>query len=81
MFSAILPLLFAVVLLSSSAVDARQVRKDELRARQLEAAKRWNAPLGRREGAAATKNITFSNPKASGKHLNFYLLVYDVDIP
>lgn len=65
MFSAILPLLLAVVLLSNSVVDARQVRKDELRARQLEAAKRWNVPLGRRDVAAASKNITFSNPKAS----------------
>lgn len=68
MFSAILPLLFAVVLLSHSAVDARQVRKDEIRAKQLEAAKRWNVPLGRRDAVVgATKNITFSNPKASGE--------------
>lgn len=48
--------------------DARQFRKQEIHAKQAEAAKRWhiNSPVKRAQ-AATTKNITFSNPKASRK--------------
>ncbi|TFK35086.1 alpha/beta-hydrolase [Crucibulum laeve] len=65
MFSARVLLIFfgiATVFLTSG-TDARQIRKKELHARQLEAAKRWqpSAPVRR----AAPKNITFSNPRAS----------------
>ncbi|GLB33216.1 putative alpha beta-hydrolase [Lyophyllum shimeji] len=56
-----------VVAASVLVVDARQIRKQEIHARQAEAVKRWqnsahSFPVRR---AAAPKNITFSNPKAS----------------
>ena len=57
----------------SVAVSARMMSKDELRARQAEAAKRWSPELKARANArrddpgAGVKNITFSNPKASGE--------------
>lgn len=58
--------LIAVVFLLSSVVEARQMRKSELRARQLEAAKRWSGPLVERaKSSGGVQNITFSNPKAS----------------
>ncbi|KAF9449019.1 alpha/beta-hydrolase [Macrolepiota fuliginosa MF-IS2] len=63
MFSTILSFLIAALLLTSPA-DARQIRKDELRARQLEAAKKFNLP-SRRAVTSGVKNITFSNPRAS----------------
>jgi len=43
--------------------DARQMRKEELNARRVEAAKRWKSNPVRR--AVVANNITFSNPKAS----------------
>ena len=46
----------------TSAAEGRQIRKSELQAKQLEAAKRWQPTRVRR----ASKNITFSNPGASG---------------
>ena len=45
-------------------VDARQIRKQDLHARQIEAAKRFHRPT-KRAAAAGPQNITFSNPKAS----------------
>ena len=46
-----------------STVEGRQIRKSELHAKQLEAAKRWQLTPVRR---GASKNITFSNHRASG---------------
>lgn len=65
--STMLSVLLALVLLSGLVVDARQMRKDELKQRQLEAAKRFNAPVGRRATSPGVKNITFANPKAAGE--------------
>ena len=45
-----------------STTGGRQIRKSELQAKQLEAAQRWQLTPVRR----ASKNITFSNPRASG---------------
>lgn len=41
------------------------MRKDELKMRQLEAAKRFQPSLLERRGSSAGKNLTFSNPKAA----------------
>ena len=56
--------LVAVATLCSELAAGRQMRKRDIQARQREAAKRWQAtgPVRR----AAPKNITFSNPRASG---------------
>ncbi|KXN88358.1 Carboxypeptidase cpdS [Leucoagaricus sp. SymC.cos] len=72
LLTTILSALLAIVLLPDSAlVDARRISKDELRARQLEAVKRWREPLAQRAvSAGAIKNITFSNPKASQFFVN-----------
>ena len=65
-FSTVFSSLVVVAFLLSSAVNARQFRKSELLARQLEAAKRWKGPfVGRIESSGGVQNITFSNPKAS----------------
>lgn len=47
----------------TSTAEGRQIRKSELHAKQLEAAKRWQLTPVRR---GASKNITFSNRRASG---------------
>jgi len=60
----IVTLLVAMASLCSRDVDARQLRKEEIQARRLEAAKRWKTSPVMRE-TTARKNITFSNPKAS----------------
>lgn len=62
----ILNVLLAVVFLSSSSVHAAQLGESELRQRQWEAVKRFNAPLGVRAASPGVKNITFKNPRASG---------------
>jgi len=56
-----------VVTASVLGIDARQIRKQEIHARQAEAAKRWrdSARSFPSRRAVAPKNITFSNPKAS----------------
>ncbi|KDR71030.1 hypothetical protein GALMADRAFT_801430 [Galerina marginata CBS 339.88] len=60
--------LAATATLFSAPANGRQMRKKELHARQLEAAKRWQSTANvRRE---AVKNITFSNPKASQFFVN-----------
>lgn len=74
MFSArsLLTALAAALTLFTSNVDAL-VSKNELHARQIDAAKRWqpaSRPVRRADpapGVAAVKNITFSNPRASGQ--------------
>lgn len=60
----LLPLLAGCATLTSG-VTARQITKDEIKARQLEAAKRWNLPSPQVK-RDTVKNITFSNPKAKG---------------
>ena len=45
-------------------VEARQIRKQDLHARQIEAARRFHRPA-KRAASAGPQNITFSNPKAS----------------
>jgi carboxypeptidase D len=61
---------------SSSTALARQMSKSELHARQVEAAKRMHKPAFVERAELKTnstssgwqgKNITFSNPKASGQ--------------
>lgn len=69
--STMLSVLFVVILLSGWVVDAKQMRKSELRERQLEAARNFNRPVGKRAVSAGVKNITFSNPKASGESCFF----------
>ncbi|KAF9530918.1 alpha/beta-hydrolase [Crepidotus variabilis] len=62
-FSGILAALATATTLLTPIVTAKStLRKEELRARQLEAVKRWQ-PVKR--DVQATQNITFSNPKAS----------------
>lgn len=48
-------------------VEARQMTKQDLKAKQAEAAQRWeNSAAKRPKGTGGgVKNITFSNPKAS----------------
>jgi carboxypeptidase D len=60
--------LAATATLFFDSANGRKIRKQDVHARQLEAAKRWHttAPV-RRE---AVKNITFSNPKASEFFVN-----------
>lgn len=60
MFGARNVLVSALVAFISTA-EGRQIRKSELQAKQLEAAKRWQLTPVRR----ASKKITFSNPRAS----------------
>jgi len=56
-------ILAATATLLAIPADARQMRKEELNARRVEAAKRWKPSPVRR--AVVANNITFSNPKAS----------------
>ena len=63
---------FVAFLAVASTAGARMMRKDEVRAHQEEAAKRWqhagpaisHSTNVKRSGI---QNITFTNPKASGK--------------
>ncbi|PFH45326.1 hypothetical protein AMATHDRAFT_71834 [Amanita thiersii Skay4041] len=60
--------LYLLGLAATPAVNARQISKRELHARQAEAAKRWAADNFNKRKVIASpgvKNITFSNPKAS----------------
>ena len=53
-------------------VDGRQMTKHKLREKQLEALKRWAPPYSDSEPGlekrGGVKNITFTNPRASGEH-------------
>ena len=63
---------FVAFLVAASTASARMIRKEDVRARQAEAAKRWQRSHGpsfhptnvKRSGV---QNITFTNPKASGE--------------
>ncbi|CAA7269655.1 unnamed protein product [Cyclocybe aegerita] len=65
----LLATLVATTALFPVGTAARRITKQEIHARQVEAAKRWhiNGPVRREDTAtrAAVRNITFSNPKAS----------------
>ena len=67
----LLPLLGAAAVLGLYAsVDAKLINKADLHAKQAEAAARIRANLPRATGARVStgvKNITFTNPRASGK--------------
>ena len=63
---ALVALLALVAIGCLTEVEARQMTKQQLRARQLEAAARFAPQRRARGGSSAPKNITFSNPKASG---------------
>ena len=57
-------LVFFLLYLSVYLASARRISKNELHEKQRAAAKRFSIPtLGARE---SVKNITFSNPRASG---------------
>ena len=63
---------FVAFLAVASTAGARMMRKDEMRAHQEEAAKRWQhaGPAVSRSTnvkRSDVQNITFTNPKASGK--------------
>ncbi|RDB20370.1 hypothetical protein Hypma_012577 [Hypsizygus marmoreus] len=55
---------------SALGADARQIRKQEIHARQVDAAKRFHSHSFPVKRAAVPKNITFSNPKASQFYVN-----------
>ena len=69
----IIKLLCLFLFLSTSAELAlgRQLTKNQVREKQREAAKRWSAsnvfPAPRQAAENKVKNITFSNPRASGE--------------
>ena len=65
---------FVAFLVAASTASARMMRKDseDIRARQAEAAKRWQRSRGpnfhpTNLGRSGVQNITFTNPKASGE--------------
>ena len=62
----LLPLLAGVAAIAS--VEARMMSKTELHAKQAEAAARIRATMPRAT-STGVKNITFSNPRASGTSL------------
>lgn len=66
--TALLPLLAAGIAAIAS-VDARMMSKAELHAKQAEAAARIRANMPRAT-STGVKNVTFSNPRASGTSLN-----------
>jgi hypothetical protein len=53
-------------------IDARKMTKHLMKAKQLEAAKLWQPKGAFKEASGGVKNITFSNPKASGKYRTYY---------
>jgi carboxypeptidase D len=53
-------------------IDARKMTKHLMKAKQLEAAKLWRPEGAFKEASGGVKNITFSNPKASGKYRTYY---------
>ena len=66
---ALLPLLAATAL-GGELAAARRLSKAEVQAKQAEAAARIRANMPRASGASSSgvKNITFTNPRASGTH-------------
>jgi hypothetical protein len=49
-------------------VDGRKVTEHQIRAKQAEAAKRWETEGAVKRASSKVQNITFSNPKASSKY-------------
>lgn len=73
----LLLLLLTLASTSGVGVNARKIKKDDVRARQHDAAKRWsdisaNRNVKRDDPGAGVKNITFSNPKASGAYSSVF---------
>jgi hypothetical protein len=73
-FLSLIPVACALLgLCGVTGVNGRRMTKTEMRARQHDAAKRWAPEIKARANArrddpgAGVKNITFSNPKASGE--------------
>lgn len=69
MLGQVLQFVSCLLVLHSSllgAVEAKKITKNDLRARQAEAAKRWSMQPNLERRATGVKNITFSNPRASG---------------
>jgi len=66
--------LYGLLVASESFTDARHLSRQQLRQRQIEAAERFElrtrAPPEKCE--PGVKNITFTNPKASGKVLSMH---------
>jgi carboxypeptidase D len=62
----------AGVLCVAPCIDARRMTKHSMKAKQLEAAKRWKPEGAFKDASGGVKNITFSNPKAAGKHRTYY---------
>lgn len=60
------PAICILNLLLFGSVHARMITKNDLRARQVEAVKRWSMQPGLQKRATGVQNITFSNPRASG---------------
>ena len=65
--------IIALLAVAIATAGARIITKHEVRGRQLEAAKRWHTNANVPAAAAGNvqrsgvQNITFMNPKASGK--------------
>ena len=63
---------FSLLAFVSVFANARHITKEQIRAKQREAAKRWgisesNSFLKERASSPGVKNITFKNPKARGE--------------
>lgn len=64
----VLGFLAAATALLSVSVDAREMRKEDIRAAQHAAAKRWHSTPHRRDAAAApAQNLTFNSAQAKSK--------------
>ncbi len=62
----LVPALFLLQLSLCGVGDAKVMRKNDVRARQAEAARRWAMSPDIQKRAPGVQNITFSNPRASG---------------
>ncbi|KAI0951764.1 hypothetical protein AcV7_007768 [Taiwanofungus camphoratus] len=69
MISWVSSVLLAIFALQDVLVGARMMTKHELRAHQSEASKRWTPQRRANSGSGTVKNVTFINPRASGKHI------------
>ena len=65
--------LLAVLLTSAVALGNRHLYKNDIRARQIEAGKRFHVSPRQSAGTLEPKNITFSNPRASGQPASYSL--------
>jgi carboxypeptidase D len=64
----LLTLLTTGVLCVAPGVHARKMTPHQMKAKQLEAAKRWHTEGAvKRASGSGVQNITFSNPEASSK--------------